>query len=248
MRMRESIRAGDAAADDHRREQPDAARRLQQADGIDRIAAQVGQERRHQHDRRHGEQPVQEYEHQADEEVALHDEPRIEERIARGQAVHREQVQAQRRQPGLDHDLGGFEPVEAPPRSSIICSAPMPRASVRKPNQSSRRPGSRSVSGTNARMPSSASSPNGHVDVEDVAPAQVLGEIAARAVGPMKEPITEPVPHRAMALPCSRRADRCRGSWRGTAGSGTRRSCPGRCAPALPPPGSRPRRTAPTPP
>ena len=106
--------ARDASADDHRGEKAEAARRLQQADGIDRVAAHMVEEGGHQHHRRRAHEAIDEREYQAEKEIALRQQARIEERLLRRQAMHVEHVKAQHSEAAFCDDFPGFEPVELP--------------------------------------------------------------------------------------------------------------------------------------
>jgi hypothetical protein len=155
------------------------ARRLQQADRVDRVAAHLVEEGRPQHQRRRGDETIDECEHQPEEEIPLRQQARIEERLLRRQAVHVEHVKTQHRQTGFGADLPGFEPVELAAavehelqRSDAQRQAqetepvePAPRIALRF-RQEGRRAGQRQQTERN-------------IDVENIAPAQVLGDVAA---------------------------------------------------------------------
>ena len=172
---------GQPPADDHGDEQAESARRLQQTDRVNREAAHVLQERRHQHDGRDGEQSVQEDEQEADEEIALGHQARVEEGLARGQAVHHEEIETQDGESRLQEDFGRFEPVLPAAAVEHQLQGADAEGQGEKAEPVERvLPGSRLVSGTKPAMPSMRDQAEGDVDVEHVLPARVLRDVAAQ--------------------------------------------------------------------
>ena len=181
----------------------DAARRHQQAGGFHRVVRQVLQPRRHQRGAGHQDRAGGEHHRQAGGEVAVGEQRRRNERPLAGQHVDDEQVE-RRAPPSTASAMISPELNQSwlCPRSSIICSPPMPSDSTAEadPVEPHVEVGMRARH--EEQQAERGEDAEGQVDVEDEAPVVHLGQVAAegRADDRAHHDADAPDRHRLAAL------------------------------------------------
>ncbi len=139
--------------------------------------------------------------HQADAEVAITEQGRLDVGVRVGEDMHHEEVERHHHQGGLDDDL--------PAREPVLGFSPIQRHLQRTDAETQQGEAQQieATAGIDLRLldeggePEPGQQTERQVDVEDPAPVVVLGE-PAPSDGPRMGPTMTPMPQSAMAEPC----------------------------------------------